>query len=335
MSVMRVPSIARAICCFAVLGAAGSMPNEIRAQRAAPKLPRAFRVEDAHSSATFSIGFLGFPVRGRFDDVRGTLSYMEGDLASSSISIVIPTKSITTGSEHRDEHLRSSDFFDAAKHPYIVFQSRRIERDGGGFLVTGPLTMHGVTRTVSIPFREAHAPVEEPHGSTLLFFSAALRLNRKDFGILGGSKFNDWFDEVRSAAMADSVDIAIDVQGWDPDYKRNTTYDRALARIGREGMDSLLNSLRATRAKSPDTLKDAEWELSQIGKALLVRGNGADALKLLRFQLELFPKSATARSILAGALEVVGQRDEARVMAQRALELDPYDTVAMELLRRM
>src|SRR4051812_40904696 len=136
---------------------------------AAPTSPsfREYRVEAAHSSIAFDIPFLGHPVHGRFDDIRGTIVYTPQDLVRSSVTIAIATSSINTGSKHRDEHLRSSDFFDAASYPTIFFTSRTIQRTPNGFVVSGPLTMHGVTRDVSIPFRELGAPTADPHGSSL------------------------------------------------------------------------------------------------------------------------------------------------------------------------
>src|SRR4051812_5714705 len=120
---------------------------------------REFRIDAGHSDVAFSIGFLGHPVRGRFDDIRGTIAYAAGDPAASAMTVVIGAKSIATGSAHRDEHLRSADFFDVAKYPTIVFRSTAIEGRGGALVANGVLTMHGVSRPVSIPFREASAPV--------------------------------------------------------------------------------------------------------------------------------------------------------------------------------
>jgi polyisoprenoid-binding protein YceI len=199
----------------------------------APATIREFRVDAGHSDVAFSIGFLGHSVRGWFDDIRGTIVYSPKDLSASAITVVIGVKSIATGSAHRDEHLRSPDFFDATRFPSIVFRSSSIERRGPSFVANGVLSMHGVQRAVSIPFRESSPPVADPHGSTLVFFSGALRIARKDYGILGGSKFNDWFDELRSATMADSVDITLDVTGWDTDIDR--TGDRARVRDCRNG----------------------------------------------------------------------------------------------------
>src|SRR4051812_3366745 len=133
---------------------------------------REYRVEAAHSTIGFAIRFLGHPVHGRFDDVRGTIMYVRSEPTASSATIVIPTAGINTGSKHRDEHLRSSDFFDAAQYPTIFFTSRSVSRARNGFVVSGPLTMHGVTREVSIPFQVAGPPVADPHGSSLVFFSA-------------------------------------------------------------------------------------------------------------------------------------------------------------------
>ena len=305
------------------------------AQRSTTRGTRDFRIDAAHSTVAFSIGFLGFPVHGRFDDVRGAITYVAGDATASSISVVIATRSIATGSEHRDQHLRSADFFDAAQFPYVIFQSRSVTRASDGYVMTGPLTMHGVTRAVSIPFREMREPIEDSHGSTLLLFSARLRLNRQDFGIRGGSTFNSWFDEARRATMSDSVDIALDITAWDPDYTRDSTFDRAVTRIAREGVDSAVKALRATRTHNPEKLENAEWELSQVGRTLVVRRRLTDAVTLLRFVVETFPQSTTALCGLARALEEQGDRSEAATLVRRARALDPSDPCAMELARRL
>lgn len=300
----------------------------------APPL-REFRVEASHSDVAFSIGFLGFPVRGRFDEIRGTIAYAEGNLPASSISLVIGTKSLKTGSAHRDEHLRSSDFFDAEKYPNIVFQSRVVSRVHDTFVLHGPLSMHGVTREVAIPFREVTSPIKDPHGSTLVLFSGTVRLNRKDFGIMGGSKFNPWFDEIRSATMADSVDITLDIQGWDTDYDRSHRYDAAVTRVKSAGMDSMIAKFRGLQSQNPDTLRNSEWEFGELSRALIQVGRVPDAVKLQRFTTEVFPISAGAHAELARGLELSGNRAAAVESARRALALDSLETHAMEIARRL
>jgi polyisoprenoid-binding protein YceI len=87
---------------------------------ALPPAPvREFRIDAGHSDVAFSIGFLGHPVRGRFSDIRGLIAYSAGNPSASAVTVVIGAKSIATGSDHRDQHLRTSDFFD------VVFRSNR------------------------------------------------------------------------------------------------------------------------------------------------------------------------------------------------------------------
>jgi len=304
------------------------------AQNTVPNGPREFRLDAGHSQVAFSVGFLGHTVRGWFDDVRGAILYAVGAPESSSVTVVIATKSVSTGSAHRDAHLRSPDFFDAAAYPSIVFRSRQVRRVEDGYAVTGPLTMHGVTREVTIPFRET-PPVEDPHGSTVVYFNGALRLARKDFGILGGARYNDWFDALRSATMADSVEVTLDVEGWDPDYARIHAHDAALAKVAREGVAPTAARLRALQAQHPDTLRNAEYELDQVGRALLARGRTADALDLFRLTVELFPASAGAQASLARGYALAGARDSARASVARALAIDSLDPRALELRRRL
>ena len=266
----------------------------------APVPVREYRIDAGHTDVAFSIGFLGHPVRGRFDDVRGTIVYAPKNPEASAVTVVIAVKSISTGSAHRDEHLRSPDFFDAAKYPAIMFRSASIARRGDALVATGPLTMHGITRTVTIPFTETIPPVADPHGSNLVYFSGHLRIARKDFGILGGSKFNDWFDELRSASMGDSVDITLDVGGWQPDPMRAKPYD-------------------------DDT----------GAQALFARGRTAEAIALIKGALDKNDASAALHSALARIYELAGDETGAKAQTTRALALDSLDTRALELARRL
>lgn len=177
---------------------------------------REFRIDAGHSVVEFSVPFLGYAVRGRFDDVKGSLFYAptaSGEPGSSRVALSIPLSGLSTGSKHRDEHLRSEDFFNADSFPTITFRSTTIVRRDTAFVMRGTLVMHGVSREVAIPFT-AGPLVEDPHGSTLLHFAGRLRLARKDYGIAGGSKNNDWFDSLRSSTMGDSVDVTLEVAAW-------------------------------------------------------------------------------------------------------------------------
>jgi polyisoprenoid-binding protein YceI len=226
---------------FALASIIAVAPSAAQAPRTAPPIgapPPEYRIDAGHSRVEFSIPFMYLPVRGRFNDVRGTVLYDPAAPERSSVSAVVDARSIDTGSRHRDEHLRSADFFDAERFPTLVFQSRRVRREGRALAMTGPLTMHGVTRDVTIRFRPLAPPAADPHGSNIVTFTGSVRLSRRDFGIAGGGRFNPWFDAVRAATMGDSVDVGLEVSGWVSDWRRkqDAEVDSSVARIAREGV---------------------------------------------------------------------------------------------------
>src|SRR5919199_1370797 len=114
-------------------------------------------VDWPHSAVEFTVRFMGLStVHGAFASFTGTLMYDTVDVTRSTISVVIKTASINTNVAFRDQHLRSPDFFDAESYPFITFRSERVVRTPNGALVSGPLSMHGVTRTVQIAVRQLH-----------------------------------------------------------------------------------------------------------------------------------------------------------------------------------
>lgn len=293
---------------------------------------REFRIDAGHSEVGFSIGFLGHPVHGRFDDVRGTITYAEGSPAANGVAVVIAAPSVSTGSAHRDEHLRSPDFFDVSRYPVITFHSTGIVARGKEFVATGPLTMHGITRTVAIAFEQTQPLLADPHGTDLVFFSGTLRLARKDFGILGGSRYNSWFDELRSATMADSVDITLEITGYDHVPARIPRYTDELERIDAGGIAAVLMRIHSIGA---DTLRSQAWDIEEVARLLQSRGRSADGLALLEAMTARLDGDATMHAALARAYEVAGKPELAVEQTRRALALDSLDTRAIELERRL
>ena len=272
--------------------------------------------------------------------MQGTIVYApasDGSPAQSGITVVIETNSINTGWKHRDEHLRTSDFFDAQRFPRIVFQSKSIRRTRDGFVMSGPLSMHGVTRSIDIPFRQASKqPVQDPHGSNLIAFTGSFRLARKDFGILGGSTYNDWFDQLRSATMADTVDVNIDIEGWATDFARDHKYDVALNRIASEGVASIISATRARYAKGSKCHGEAlNGSSASLAPPSWQTGKPRTQLRSCGWRRRLFPKSSSARAALASAYEAAAQPQIAIKLVNEALALDPFDTRALELKRRL
>ena len=149
----------------------------------------AYRVDSQHTEVLFTIGHVGIAnFTGRFDSVRGTYTVDTRDPALDRVRIVIRAASIDTGFAPRDADLRSPTFFDVARYPLITFVSTRyrpLTPTTG--LLTGRLTLHGVTRTVVFRVRREGAGdvpyLPKPWGGYLSGFVATTRIKRSWFGM--------------------------------------------------------------------------------------------------------------------------------------------------------
>jgi polyisoprenoid-binding protein YceI len=146
-----------------------------------------YNLDPNHSSAQFSVKHMGIStVRGAFTKVSGMVEYDPNDLAKSSIEATIDATSVDTRVEMRDNDLRSDHFLEVAKYPTITFRSKRIEAAGPGKLkAVGDLTIHGVTKEVTLDIEGPSQPMKDPKGMTHLGASASTAINRRDFGVNG------------------------------------------------------------------------------------------------------------------------------------------------------
>ncbi len=111
-----------------------------------------WEIDPDHTEVGFEVKHLMISkVRGRFGSVRGTIAADEGDPAQSTVSVDIDVHSIDTHQNQRDEHLRSADFFDAARYPEMSFRGTAIEQTSEGLLVKGKLTFRDTTRALPVP----------------------------------------------------------------------------------------------------------------------------------------------------------------------------------------
>jgi polyisoprenoid-binding protein YceI len=146
-----------------------------------------YKIDPAHSVIGFSIRHYEISlVRGRFKDFTGTLSYDEADVTKSSIEFATKIESIDTGVDARNAHLRTADFFDAAKYPEMTFKSTRVERRAQDqYVLHGDFTLKGVTKQISFPFTMTGA-IKDAQGSTRFGVAAQTKINRRDYGITWG-----------------------------------------------------------------------------------------------------------------------------------------------------
>jgi polyisoprenoid-binding protein YceI len=161
-------------------------------------------IDPAHSSVNFQIRHLGVSnVHGSLGGVKGTVNLDDKDMSKSSVEATIDATTVSTGVDARDKHLKSPDFFDVEKYPTITFKSTSLTNTGGKLKLIGDLTLHGVTKSVTLDVDGPATPQTDPKGRTRSGFSAEGTLHRADFGI--GGKFP-------SAAVGDDVKFSIDIE---------------------------------------------------------------------------------------------------------------------------
>jgi polyisoprenoid-binding protein YceI len=164
-----------------------------------------YNVDKAHSEVGFSVRHMGVSkVSGRFNDVSGTIDGDPKKPETAKVDFVIKTASIDTNQANRDKHLRGTDFFDVEKFPEITFKSSKIAAKGAGkYDVTGTLTMHGVSKEVTLPVTMA-GPISDGRGGQKVGFETETTLNRKDYGITWNTVL-----DTGGVAVSDEVKVSI------------------------------------------------------------------------------------------------------------------------------
>ncbi len=167
-----------------------------------------YEIDPTHSSVHFSVRHMMLSnVRGEFTKVSGTIKFDPENPASSSVDVTIDAASINTRDDQRDTHLKSGDFLDAEKFPSLTFHSKQIAPQSGGGKVTGDLTIHGVTREITLDVEGPTAEVKDPWGKQRMGASATTKISRKDFGLVWNAVL-----ETGGVMVGDEVKITIDVE---------------------------------------------------------------------------------------------------------------------------
>lgn len=168
-----------------------------------------FQIDPSHSSVNFSIKHMMIAkVHGGFEKLSGTLIYDSDQPENSKVEAVIEAASINTREPARDTHLKSADFFDVEKFPNIEFKSTKIESSGDGELrVTGDLSIHGVTRSVTLAVEGPSETLKDPWGNLKMGISATTKIKRKDFGLNWNAAL-----EAGGVLVGDDVSITLDIQ---------------------------------------------------------------------------------------------------------------------------
>ncbi len=167
-----------------------------------------WQLDSAHTHASFGVKHLVIStVRGEFGKTTGTVVLDESDVTRSRVEATIDATTVDTREPTRDADLRSANFLDVAKFPTITFKSTKVEKAGEGKLkVTGDLTIHGVTRSVTLDVAGPTHEIKDPWGNAKRGVSASVKINRKDFGLV-------WSKGVESVpVVGDEVAIEVDAE---------------------------------------------------------------------------------------------------------------------------
>ena len=166
-----------------------------------------YSIDKAHSEVTFQVRHLLTKVRGRFSDFNGTIEYDEENLECSLVNVEVKAASIDTNESDRDTHLRSADFFDVENNPVLTFRSTEIQRRSANrFAVTGDLSIHGVTRSVTLE-TTLLGKAKDPWGNQRIAFEAETTINRKEYGLTWNAAL-----ETGGFLVGDDVRISLSVQ---------------------------------------------------------------------------------------------------------------------------
>lgn len=141
----------------------------------------ALKLDTVHSKVGFTAATVLFDVDGHFGDFDVSIDGDPSKPETVKVEANIDVASLNTDNAKRDNHLKSPDFFDAGKHPKIRFASTRVKAKGAQLIVTGNLTMHGVSKLVSIPFKVAKG--KNGAGVDTTTYKGKLTIDRNDYRI--------------------------------------------------------------------------------------------------------------------------------------------------------
>jgi polyisoprenoid-binding protein YceI len=167
-----------------------------------------WNIDSAHAAANFSVRHLMVSnVKGTLGAVTGTITLDDTDVTKSKVDVKIDVKGINTKEQKRDDHLRSKEFFDVEKFPTITFVSTKIEKAGDKLKVTGDLTIHGVTKPVTLD-TTVTPEVKNPFTKAITRgMNGTTKINRKDFGLNWNVAL-----EAGGVLVGDDVEISVEAE---------------------------------------------------------------------------------------------------------------------------
>jgi polyisoprenoid-binding protein YceI len=165
-----------------------------------------YSFDKAHSFIGFRVKHMGLiEVPGYFRDFTGTVNYDAKDMNKSSVEFTAKIASVDTGVAGRNAHLQKEEFFDAEKYPELTFKSTKLEKKGKQWMMTGDLTMRGVTKSVAFPFEVVGFLAGER--GTRMGITAETIVNRREYGVNYDSKLPNG-----TASVGDDIKVGLQIE---------------------------------------------------------------------------------------------------------------------------
>lgn len=283
--------------------------------------------DPAHSLLDFTVRLVGFSrIRGTFRDWRADIAVNPLDPAEGFVAFAADVGSIATQEEERDQHLRTPDFFDAARFPRITFEGRTQSGSGNQLFLDGDLTIRDSTRRIRIPAERTTPESRDPWGSQRTVFSAKVTINRRDFGVVGPRFWNQ--------AIADSVVIEIELAArpWNyatVGFREAAVYGPMIVAAADSGrFDTAVPTIRRAIAEERDSTRlPTNWEIEVATGRLIQQGKLLEALTVAA----MVEPTAEGRWTRSGRSNLQGRKGELLVRLGRAAEARPFLEAALAL----
>jgi polyisoprenoid-binding protein YceI len=293
-----------------------------------------YTVDGAHSLLDFATRLIGFNrVRGTFGIWQADFSYDPAAPTAGFVSFSAEVESIATQVDQRDRDLKGPSFFDVARFPRMTFEGHVVSAAGVRLEIEGRLTIRDSARTIRFPLELTTPEGKDPWGNRRLVFSGQVKLNRRDFGVVGPRFWNE--------AISDSVTIEMELAGrlWNYatlGFRRGAYYGPALVAAADSGrFDAVSRRLRSELAVERDSIRlPSPFETEIAAGRLMQAGKLRESLRML----ELFADVAGSKWSTPGrsnyetrtgeVLARMGRPDEARRHFDAAIALDSTNTNA-------
>ncbi len=296
-----------------------------------------YPIEASHSYVQFVATYMGYAkVRGSFDDFKGSIYYHPAFPENTSISFRVKVESVDTNNDWRDKDLKSANWFDSEQHPEITFISTGAKASSDGLVISGDLTIKGVTQSSEINLDAVIGVMQDTRGDDQVIFQGSHTLSRKSFGIEG----RGW-SAVKEGIASLSDDIVIEFsmlgkqinEGNATNFVRNAK--RPPGKVYQAYKDGGMASLTSTFAELKDSIDVNPNLLKIVGYVLLKTGNKDHALAVFQMNAEEFPEDADVYDSLGEAYLHLGDHAKAKELYTKSWQLDADNYHAKEILRHL